>query len=123
MNNSSVERGKHPGWSVWFKDSTWLGGAHGWFRSEDAFYADIYASEDAAKGAFAMYKKDLLRIDEEEASLIKTAMIVPAWEPLCEKLRLEVTELKRVNRISPDNIFEITLSIENLLADLKRITK
>ena len=105
------ERSAHPGWSVQTKDGTWLGGAHGWFLSEDAFYADIYDSEETAK-----------HWAEDNQSEFKGGFeytIVPAWEPLCERLRVDVSSLKEANEISPSKIMDIVMSLEDAISTLQ----
>lgn len=105
------KRNSHPGWAVQFSDGSWLGGAHGWFASDDAFYADIY---DSAKEA-----EEALKMSEIKGM----ATIVPAWQPLCEHLRFENSELKKSNKISISDVDDVVFELENVLNSLKHITE
>jgi|ERR1700723_475727 len=109
------ERNSHPGWAVKFEDGTWLGGAHGWFRTKDAFYADKYASKEAAEG----YLQSLRDDKSEQGQFDLPAEIVPAWEPMCESLRVEISSLKDANTITPDKVMYIAIALEGILHDLK----
>lgn len=108
-----------PGWAVRFEDGTWLGGAHGWFRSEDAFYADIYASKEDAQ----RYLDDLRKDKYESDYFNLPAEIIPAWQVQCESLRLEVRMLKQANRLTPSKLMDITMNLEQVLYDLKQSDK
>lgn len=116
MKDKKEERGSHPGWAVRFSDGTWLGGAHGWFRTEDAFYADIYESKKDAEGYLKHVRED--KHDAEYFAL--DAEIVPAWEPLCENLRLEISTLRSSCKL---NIYDLNSSVDDIqyqLDELKR---
>ena len=52
------ERNTHPGWAVRFSDGTWLGCAHGWFTTNETFYADIYDSKEDAESKLQYVKKE-----------------------------------------------------------------
>jgi hypothetical protein len=109
------DRVMHPGWAVQFEDGTWLGGAHGWFRSEDPFYADVYESEKDAQ----RYLDDLRKDKDEQGYYNLPAQIVPAWQPLCENLRHEVRTLTKANKLTPSKIMDITDHLEDALRELK----
>lgn len=115
VRNNEKVRNAHPGWSVQFEDGTWLGGAHGWFRTEDAFYADIYESEARAADLLEDIRKDSSYGDDFQLQ----AKIIPAWEPLCENLRFRVKSLEAANKLSPSKIFDISFQLEQVLQDLK----
>lgn len=83
-------RRAHPGWGVRFSDGTWLGGAHGWFRTEDAFYSDTFDSKEEGEKYLKYVREDH---DKEYFSL--EAEVVPAWEILAEHLRLEISNLRQ----------------------------
>jgi hypothetical protein len=105
-----------PGWAVQFEDGSWLGGAHGWFRSDDAFYADVYESKEDAQRYL-----DYLRKDKSEGGAFDLpAQIVPAWQPQLESLRVEVRSLKQANRLTPSKLMDITMNLESVLYDLKQ---
>lgn len=109
------KRQSHPGWAVKFSDGTWLGGAHGWFRAEDAFYADIYESSERAVECLTIsnvLKEPDLKWD-----------IVPAWEPLCERLRVEISSLEEANKITPGELYDIVFDLEYVLSRLKNTKK
>lgn len=97
---------EHPGWSLQTKEGHWLAYAHGWHVSENAFYARIFATEEAAKEALADMQEDFQGGIECD--------IVPAWEPLCGQLRHEVKTLTTANKITPSDLMEVWLSIENI---------
>lgn len=101
------ERNTHPGWSVRFIDGTWLGGPHGWYQHKDAFDADIFPSKEDAT---YFVKISEIKDDFE---------IVAAWEPLCERLRVEIKSLKKVNKVTPSDLFDLEREAENLLDKIK----
>lgn len=109
------ERKHHPGWSVQFEDGSWLGGAHGWYRSDDAFYADIYDTEEEAHNNLKYIQKD----KSEGEYFALPAKVVPAWEPLCESLRVSIYSLQEANLITPSAIFDMVMSLEDVLHTLK----
>jgi hypothetical protein len=104
-------RSAHPGWSVQTKDGHWLGGAHGWFLSEDAFYADIYDSEEDAKHWAESNQSEFAGGFEYN--------IVPAWQPLCERFRVEISSLREANAITPSKIMDIVMSLEDAISTLQ----
>ena len=108
MSKNREVRNAHPGWAVKTKEGTWLGGAHGWFLSEDPFYADIYESEEKAK-----------YWAEREINNKHEYTIVPAWEPLCELLRVEISSLKEANTITPSKVMDIVMSLEDAISILQ----
>lgn len=115
--NKETLRKAHPGWSIQFEDGTWLGGAHGWFRDEDAFYADIYESEARALEILEYVKKD----HSYDSYFQLAAKVVPAWEPLCEHLRHENKSLKAANKISPSDLFDLSFELDMVLSKLKEL--
>lgn len=106
-----TERNRHPGWAVRFVDGSWLAYGHGWHLFEDAFYARIFSSAQEAEDAVKDAAEDFTKLDDYD--------IVPAWEPVCEQLRHDVAELKHANTFSPDDIFEITMELDSILARLR----
>ncbi len=113
------ERGAHPGWAVRFADGTWLGGAHGWFRSEDAFYADIYDTKEEGEKYLKYVRDD--KHDAEYFSL--DAEVVPAWEPLAESLRLEISNLRRSVKIDFHDMHMAVEDIQYALDAVKDMVK
>ena len=101
---------EHPGWALQSKEGYWMAYGHGWHQSEDAFYARIFATPEEAQ-------RELKDMQEDFVGGIECD-IVPAWEPACGKLRHEVKVLTDANKISPDDIFEITMSLEDVIARL-----
>lgn len=96
----------HPGWALQTKDSYWVAYAHGWHVAEDAFYAKIFSSEEDAK-------RDLKDMQDDFQDGIE-CNIVPAWEPLCGRLRHKVKELTKANKISPSDLLEVWISMKNV---------
>lgn len=105
---------EHPGWGVQFEDGTWLDNAYGWFPSKEPFRGDIYSSEEEAKKALNSIDKDPI-LKEWKA----TAKIVPAWQILCEKMRVEILILKKANSITPSDISDIVSNLEDAISILK----
>jgi hypothetical protein len=115
MSDKEEKRQSHPGWAVRFEDGTWLGGAHGWFRTGDAFYADKYQTKEEAHA----YLQSLRHDKTEQGHFDLPAEIIPAWEPMCESLRVEVASLKEANTITPSKLMDIAITLEGVLFDLK----
>jgi hypothetical protein len=111
----SEVRQAHPGWAVRFEDGTWLGGAHGWFRSEDAFYADIYDTKEEGEKTLEYLRKD----KSEGGHFDLPAQVVEAWQPICESLRLEVSTLKQANIVGYMDIFELRDELESIVDRVK----
>lgn len=109
------EMGAHPGWAIRFSNGAWLGGAHGWWTSMESFYADVFDSEEEAKSTLK-YVRDNYK-DDSDFHL--AAEIIPAWEQLCESLRVEVRSLREANTISPDDISDAIDSLEDVIRTLK----
>lgn len=107
-----LKRNAHPGWAVQDEGGGWLCYGHGFFLSEDAFYADVVLSEEDAK--------HLIKEANEDFENNTSFNIVLAWEPLCESLRHEVAALKEANTISPSKIMDIVIDLQGVIADLKR---
>jgi hypothetical protein len=112
-------RGAHPGWGVRFSDGTWLGGAHGWFRTEDAFYADTYDTKEEGEKYLKYVRED--QHDKEYFSL--DAEVVPAWEILAEHLRLEISNLRRGAKIDFYDLHSAVEDIQNSLDTVKDMVK
>ncbi len=115
--DTSEEANAHPGWGVRFSDGSWLGGAHGWFRTEEAFYADIYQTEEDARSSLKIVRA------QESGYYDLEAEIVPAWQILCEKLRLTIHTLKLSAKV---DIYDLDSAIDDLqyaLTDLKKLIK
>lgn len=107
-------RRSHPGWAVRFEDSTFLGGAHGWFRTEDAFYADIYDSKEDGQKYLDDLRQDKMYGDE----FALPAEVVEAWQPICESLRHEVRVLKQANIVSFSDIYELKDKLEEIVSEV-----
>jgi hypothetical protein len=106
---------EHPGWALRTKDGCWMSFAHGWHIAEDAFYAKIFKTEEDAIYHLKDMQGDFRNgIDCD---------VVPAWEPLCGQLRHEVKMLTQANKVSPDDILEVSWELESVLSRLKGITK
>lgn len=111
-------REAHPGWAVRFEDGTWLGGGHGWFRAEDAFYADIYDSKEQG----LKYLEDL-RNDPHKRygnTFDLPAEAVEAWQPICETLRLDVSILKKCNTIEWMDIVDLREDLQQIMDRVKK---
>lgn len=106
LYEAASKKQEHPGWALQTKEGSWLSYAHGWHTLEDAFYARIFKTQEAAKEALADMQEDFVGGIECD--------IVPAWEPLCGKLRHEVKELTKANKITPSDLLEVWLSMENI---------
>lgn len=111
LYEAASKRQEHPGWALQTKKGGWLSYAHGWHVLEDAFYARIFPTQEAAKDALADAQEDFVGGIECD--------IVPAWEPLCGKLRHEVKSLTTANKISPSDLTEVWLLMENIKSLLK----
>jgi hypothetical protein len=111
----SEVRGAHPGWAVRFQDGTWLGGAHGWFRSEDAFYADIYDTKEEGEKTLKYLRDD----KHEGGHFDLPAEVIEAWQPICESLRLEVSTLNQANLVGYMDIFDLKQDMEGIIDRVK----
>lgn len=110
------ERQAHPGWAVLFDDGTWLSSAHGYFQADDAFYGLLWDSPEEAEANAKDAISDWGRT--EDISDYKYTVVV-GWQPLCEKLRLDVSSLKSSAKITPSELMDITFELENVLSRLK----
>lgn len=119
LKDKREERGAHPGWAVRFSDGTWLGGAHGWFRSPEAFYADIYDSKEDGERYLKMLRSD----KSEGGHFDLDAEVIPAWEPLAESLRLEISSLRRTVKIDFHDLYMAVEDIQNSLDTVKDMVK
>lgn len=112
-----TKRNLHPGWCIQFSDGTIFGSAHGYFATTDAFYAIIF---DQSKEDTEQFIKDYGKeIEEDTGQKIADAKVVEAWQPLCERLRFDLSQLRRANAISPDKIFNIITELEFALNTVK----
>jgi len=107
-------REAHPGWAVRFEDGTWLGGAHGWFRAADAFYADIYDSKEEAQGYLDGLRNDTYNKGEFDLP----AEVIEAWQPICESLRHEVRTLKQANIVSFSDIYDLKDKLLDIVSEV-----
>ncbi len=110
------KRNAHPGWAVRFEDGSWLGCAHGYFRAPEAFFAYIYSSEEEALNDFNRGKEDL-------GNNIPKYSIIPAWEPLCEVLRLEIGSLRKICKFDSSDALELSMELEHFVDKLNAIWK
>lgn len=108
---TTEEREAHPGWAIRFNDGTWLCTNMMCDKVSDAFYATRYESSETALSEMRQAQKEWCDTSIGEA--------VVAWEPLAESLRVRISSLRDALKITPDDIFEMTLSLENALSILK----
>jgi hypothetical protein len=113
MNDESV-RGSHPGWAVQFQDGRWLGSAHGLHRFDDAFYAKSFLIKEDAN--------DLAIECQIDFGDTMPYEVVPAWEPLCERLRFEVGQLMKACKFKPRDISDLQESLEDALRTVKKFS-
>lgn len=109
---TEFDKQEHPGWAIQ-TDGLWLSYAHGWHVAKDGFFARIFSTEHDAHQAALEAQEDF------QGGFEYT--IVVAWEPLCAKLRREVSALKKANTIDPHKLFQITFNLEEIMADLKDV--
>ena len=107
--------GAHPGWAIRFEDGTWLGGAHGYTRTVNAFDAHIYSSKENAEKILNYLKNN----KDVGAHFSFPSQIIEAWEPVCKTLRSEVKALKAANVISYLDIFELREELESIVNKVK----
>lgn len=94
-------------WGVRLKKGGWLGFAHGIYET-DGMGARLYKSREEAE--------DFLEAAAGEwNNYLNEAEVVEGWEPECLQLRREAKELKKLNKISPENI----LDVEMLLGEIR----
>jgi hypothetical protein len=106
---------KHPGWAIHFQDDTWLGGAHGYIRTNGALYAYTFPTKESAEKVL----NHLRNSPTESKYFSEPAEIVEAWEPLCENLRAEVSSLKKTNVVEYLDIFDLRTELESILNRIK----
>lgn len=111
------ERQAHPGWAVQFEDGSWLSSAHGYFQADDAFYGLLWNSPEEAE---SNAKEAIADWGDGEGTPILSYSIVIGWEPLCEKLRLNVNLLNSAAKITPSELMDITFELEGLLSRLQK---
>ncbi len=109
--NDEEKRLAHPGWAVQFEDGSWLCIAHGCDMVVDAFYAKTWTTEKEAESEvlFCIKHKDIPDVPYK---------IIPAWEHLCESLRVRNNSLTEANKIKPMDIMEMTWDLEQVIATL-----
>lgn len=108
-------RNAHPGWAVYFEDGTWLGGAHGYIRTGDAFSAYIYDTKEQAEKVL-----DHLRNGKTEGKYFSLpSNIIEAWQPACENLRANVAALKQANVVGYLDIFDLHEELESIVGKVK----
>jgi hypothetical protein len=103
------ERGSYPGFAIKTSDNKWLGEGHGYLLSTDAFYAEVF---NTAKEAIDF-------ATQAQVDFQFTYDIVAAWEPVCEKLRHQISELEEVNTIKPNDLLDISLELISIISKLK----
>lgn len=113
----SQVRNAHPGWAVRFVDNTWLGGAHGWFRTDDAFFADIYSSKEDGERYLTDLRTTQRNFYGDEFDI--EAEVIPAWEPICETLRHDVIILKQTNIVEFGDVLDVQASLQNVMDQIK----
>lgn len=96
---------EHPGWALRTKEGNWLAYAHGWHIATDAFYARIFTTELQATKALDDMQEDFVGGIECD--------IVPAWEPMCGKLRYELS-LQKINKITPGDLTDVWFLLEEV---------
>lgn len=108
-------REAHPGWAIKFEDGTWLGGAHGYIRTGDAFSAYIYDTKEQAEKVL-----DFLKNSKTESEYFSfPSNIVEAWQPACENLRAEVLNLKQVNVVGYLDLHDLREELEAAIYRIK----
>lgn len=110
---TAEDREAHPGWSIRFSDGSWLCTNMMCDRVDDAFYATRYESPEVALS-------ELKQAKEEWQGETPDAEVVEAWQPLCETLRVRIQSLNDACAITPDDIFEIKLSLEDAISRLSK---
>lgn len=113
------EQGAHPGWAIKFEDGTWLGGAHGWFRSEEAFYADIYDSKEEALQNLKCVRSTY----HDDGSFNLSAEAVEAWQPICESLRHKLLLAKYSSKITIPDLWDLNDKVKELAEDFDLLIK
>jgi len=109
--NDEEKRLAHPGWAVKFEDGTWLCIAHGAGMVVDAFYARTWATEKEAES-------EVLHCIKDQDIPNVPYKVIPAWEPLCESLRVRIGGLIEANKIEPGDIMEMTWQLEEVIRTL-----
>ncbi len=102
----------HPGWAVRFEDGSWLCIAHGVDMVNDAFYANTYETKELATLTVTSCYGD---------GDIPNSIgfeVIPAWEHLCESLRLRINGLRETSKLEPMDIMEMTWQLEEVIAKL-----
>lgn len=108
---------ENPGYAVKYSDGTWLCYAHGYFTARHPFYARTFPTKKDAEAAFEESKEDIRYSAEEMPEFVE------AWEPLVARLRSDIKELEQLNQISPKDVFEMTMSLEDILHRLNNPTR
>lgn len=95
----------HPGWAIKLDNGYWLGRGHG-YCSMPASLACTFSSEEEARRC--VIEEDLL-----------DCQVVVAWEPLVASLRSEIKDLTMANKINPDRLYNLRMSLSELSADIE----
>lgn len=106
------EQVKHPGWGIKFYGD-WMGHAHGWSPVWPSI-ADVYSSKAEALKMAA----DILEYYGNKPEDIVNCEVLEAWEPLVASLQHDISMLTKANRISPDKLFQLRMSLSDLKSDL-----
>lgn len=104
-------RYEHPGWAVRFQDGTWLCSTMCLDRISDCFYATTY---DSMQDAEAMQQHFYASYADQPSS-----QIVEAWQPICEVLRLRITNLKQACAITPQTLDDTVDLLKEALHNLQ----
>lgn len=127
-DSDRIKRNEHPGWGVRLDDGTWLCAVHGLYPVTEAFYATIMDSEKEAESLLQEYINDVKNIGiwkgqkterYDPNRVIPTGKAMPAWEPMCQQLIFDVSQLKAANKISPSKLFDIQMSLEDAISTIK----
>lgn len=102
---------KHPGWAIRFADDDWLTYGHGWCGGPPSL-ATIFKTEDEAQ---KILKEELNEPGDEAGK------VVVAWEPLVAKLQDEVERLTKANSFSPDRLWNLSSSLDDIVNNLQEV--
>lgn len=106
----------HPGFSVKFRDGSWLAYGHG-FHFVEVDLARQYREEASARDAIAEWSADC------EPGVIDGLgpEVVVAWEPECARLRARIEELEKANLVTPATLDSVEESLTDALRSLGRM--
>lgn len=105
------KRKTHPGYAVKFENGSWLTSAHGLYLDEDAFMGITFKTREEAESLVTEAQK------EGEIPSLKFE-VVEAWQPVCERLRHDIEMLNKANTISPSDLMNIRIELENIMSRL-----